>query len=279
MAKEEQRLLSKLFSQNKGARPIPKIERFKGFESNFESQESEVFDMPPLEVGSSAMEDSTAWEPAYSEDPFQQKGILSPRIQKLMDEARQETERMLAAAEEQANQMLDAAQKRSEQIEAEAYQKAFEQGEIAGRQLGEQKLDMIIRNLRGIIDSFAAQQDVIFRSNEEEFVKIAFMISLQLIQRELHQDPTVILDVVRAALAKVQRASRLTLFVSPHDFRFLENQLELLQTLTRTGTQVSVEPDDSIHRGGCRVVSDTGEIDATIDLMLENIRNRIWEQE
>lgn len=269
--------MSKLFFQDQTGRKTPQVIRFGGFDQNvFDRSCPDDAEVPDLATSSGR--ESTIWEPSYI-DPFKMDERVPKRVEEILNQADAEAHRIIAEAHVQASRLVDAAHKRGEQIEAEAYQQAFEQGEAAGKQLGEQKINPIIHNLRSVVDGIVAQQEAFLGSHEQDLVKIAFMISLQLIQREIHQDPSVILDVVRAAIAKVQRASQLTVLVSPHDFRFLEGHLEMLEAATPNGASVTVEPDEAIHRGGCRVVSDTGEIDATIDRMLENIRSRIWDEE
>jgi flagellar assembly protein FliH len=187
-----------------------------------------------------------------------------------------EADRVLEQARRQAEEMVSRAQVRTDEIEAKAYQGGFEQGEEAGRRLNEQKIESVMRRLEGILDQVTAQCDRLVDEREEELVKLAYLISLQLIHREIQQDPAVVLDVVRAGITRLKRAQRLTIFVSPHDFSFIENHLDVIQGWTETGTRITVEAQETVGRGGCLIHSNAGEVDATIATMVRRMFERIW---
>jgi len=194
-------------------------------------------------------------------------------------QARERAQVIAEDARKSAAAMVEDARRRTEQIEAEAYQAGFEQGEEAGRLLSEQKTESVIRSLRQVIEEAAAQRSDLLSQSEQDLVKLAFLISLQVLQREIRQDPSVVLDVARAALKKAKRTSRLILFVSPHDFRFVEEHLDQLQSPSGVGAEIKVEPDPDLARGGCRIQCDCGEVDASIEVMIDNLRTRVWAQE
>ncbi len=203
--------------------------------------------------------------------------------QAALDAAREEAVRIeveandaLDQARRQAEEMVARAQVRTDEIEAKAYQAGFEQGEEAGRRLNEQKIESVMRRLEGILDQVTAQCDRLVDEREEELVKVAYLISLQLIHREIQQDHSVVLDVVRAGITRLKRAQRLTIFVSPHDFSFIENHLDVIQGWTETGTRITVEPQETVGRGGCLIHSNAGEVDATIATMVRRMFERIW---
>jgi len=187
-----------------------------------------------------------------------------------------EADQALEQARRQAEEMVSRAQVRTDEIEAKAYQAGFEQGEEAGRRLNEQKIESVMRRLEGILEQVTTQCNRLVDDREEELVKLAYLISLQLIHREIQQTPEVVLDVVRAGITRLKRAQRLTIFVSPHDFSFIENHLDVIQEWTETGTRITVEPQETVGRGGCLIHSNAGEVDATIATMVRHMFERIW---
>jgi flagellar assembly protein FliH len=190
-----------------------------------------------------------------------------------------EADHALEQARRQAEEMVARAQVRTDEIEAKAYQAGFEQGEEAGRRLNEQKIESVMRRLEGILEQVTTQCDRLVDEREEELVKLAYLISLQLIHREIQQSPEVVLDVVRAGITRLKRAQRLTIFISPHDFSFIENHLDVIQGWTETGTRITVEPQETVGRGGCLIHSNAGEVDATIATMVRHMFERIWGEE
>ncbi len=190
-----------------------------------------------------------------------------------------EAETQLRESQQQAETLLVKARAEADQIEANAYQAGFAQGEEAGRALNEQKIEAITRNLESVLQALGAQRSTLIQENQEELVRIAFMLATKVLHREIYENPGSILDLVKNSLDRLKHSSSLTIYVSPHDFRFLEDHIENLTNYAGDTMKLSVEPDNDIARGGCLVKSDTGEVDATIDTMLKKLQSRIWSQE
>ncbi|MBN1866129.1 hypothetical protein JW916_02435 [Candidatus Sumerlaeota bacterium] len=247
----------------------PKTRRFTGFEAN-------VFPPP-------ASSEEPVWDIQFDSSGSDEN---EPEEESEVERARKEIERQLEMAREalseanrDAERIVEDARRRSEEIEAVAYQAGFQQGEEAGQRLSDQKTETAMRSLRELLEEIEKQRSEYVQSCEENLVRLALLIALRLIHREIRQDPSVVFDVVREAVTRVRRASRLTVFVSPHDFKFIEGHLDDLTGLTSRETRISIEPDSDIGRGGCRVTSNAGEVDATIDSMIHNIQKRLWEAE
>ncbi len=190
-----------------------------------------------------------------------------------------EAETQLRDAQRQAEAILEKARAEADQIEANAYQAGFAHGEEAGRALNEQKIEAITRNLESVLEELGAQRSALIQENEEELVRISFMLASKILHREIYENPGSIVDLVKNSLDRLKHSSQLTIYVSPHDFRFLEDHIENLTSYAGDKMKLSVEPDSNIARGGCLVKSDTGEVDATIDTMLKKLQSRIWSQE
>jgi len=217
--------------------------------------------------------------------PFMGIGFLGEEGERILEEARQRANailenarRSVEEARRRAAEMLEEARRQVEEVEARAYQAGFAQGEEAGRRLGEQKVESVLKSLRSVIEKMVAQRDALFKASEQELVRLAYLIALKVIHREIQQDPNVVLDVVRAALAKTHQASQITIQVSPTDFRFLEGQSELVRDLAGNRANVQIEPSSEVGRGGCRIQSEAGEVDARVEGMLEVFRKQIWEE-
>ena len=264
---------------------------FTGFERNQfdKAPPSGDFAWEPLYEDSQIAKDKEAATRAREEERERKEAqdrehqailiVACEQAEKTVENARDQADKMLEDARDEAEKIVEAARRTSEEIEATAYHAGFDNGEAAGRQLAEQKLEPVVRSLRAAVENLSKQQDALVHAAEEQTVEIAFMAAAEIAHREIRLDPSVALDIVRAAISRVQRAAHLTVYVSPHDFRYLEEHLDLLQAMTDNGVKVSLEPDAAVARGGCRVVGNTGEIDATIHSMLKHLSERLWEQE
>ena len=56
--------------------------------------------------------------------------------------------------------------------------------------------------------------------------------------------------------------------------------MEIFRALTsRADLAARLEPDPEVGRGGCRVFADSGEVDATIETAMENLRKALFQEE
>lgn len=197
--------------------------------------------------------------------------------ERILLEARQAAEAIRRQTEQETLEQVNQAKRQVEEIEARAYQAGFEQGEEAGRQLGEQKMDSIIKGLSNAVAEAVEQKDKILRIAQQELVKIAFLAAQKIIYREIQTDETVALDLVKAAIEKVRKAQTITVFASPHDYHFLQSHVGDISKWARGKAEVRLEADPDVGRGGCRLESEGGDVEARVEEMMEMFRRQVWD--
>lgn len=212
---------------------------------------------------------------AMLEETRRQVEVERLRTEALFAEKQEKAREIVSRAQERGEEIVDKAKRRGDTIEANAYQAGFGQGEEAGKRLSDQKNDAVVRRLLSTIDEVLAQRDGFLQGQEALLTKLALAIGLQVVHREIQLDPTVVLDIVRKAISRVKNATKLTVCVSPFDFRFIEDHSEEIQTVTDSGTEILIEPDDSVARGGCLIKSDNGVVDAAIDSMVMKMLEKL----
>jgi flagellar assembly protein FliH len=195
------------------------------------------------------------------------------------DAMRAEAEKILEDAKSESANILEQARRQVEVIEQQAYQAGFSQGEESGKTLGEQKIQSIVKNLNAVLENAGREVESLLKANEVDVTKAAIDLTLQLIHREIQQDPSVVLDMARAALRRIRNCSRLTFQVSSSDAAFIEGNLDELRTQAGNEVEIQVEVHPDIGRGGCRLLCDSGMVDATIETMVRNFLEQVMEEE
>ncbi|MCU7915415.1 MAG: flagellar assembly protein FliH [Candidatus Thiodiazotropha sp. (ex Gloverina cf. vestifex)] len=103
---------------------------------------------------------------------------------------------------------------------------------------------------------------------ERELLSLVIAIVRQLVRREVKSDPNLIVGVVREALSILPVNSRnVRLMVHPEDAELIRE----IYALGDTEVGWSLVEDPVINRGGCKVVTDTSQIDATLDSRLASL--------
>jgi flagellar biosynthesis/type III secretory pathway protein FliH len=179
---------------------------------------------------------------------------------------REEAERVLAQAHEQAEQLRECVRREAwEQARAEAAERfdavlheclaqqvaAFDAARAefvtAAQTAADERLQVIERDLAGVIAALAEQ----------------------VIRRTVEAEDRVVLDVVGAAIAEATGAHRLTVRVpAPQEPLVREAMAELLAA-AEGAEELEVIADSAIGPGGCIVETERGRFDARIETQIE----------
>ena len=101
--------------------------------------------------------------------------------------------------------------------------------------------------------------------------------SEQIIHREVSADPKIILTIIENALQSSVRADQYRIRLNPADLENVTQQKPLFLASISGLKNLSIETDSSISPGGCRIDSDLGDVDATIETQLEAIHQALNE--
>ncbi len=157
-------------------------------------------------------------------------------------------------------------------IEHQARQEGFKAGRAEGLAAGQQAIAEQVHRLQGVMQALARPLEEFDEVVEHELVTLAITIAGQLLRRELKTDPGVIVAVVREALAALPSAARkVTLHLHPDDVAQVREALHVHED--ERGWHI--EEDPVLSRGGCRVSSETSEVDASVEARLNEIINAV----
>lgn len=163
-----------------------------------------------------------------------------------------------------------------EQIQKQAYEEGYEQGKKEGFEFGhkegleqsKQELHSYVSHMQQLLASFETPLRDLDNQVERELLSLVIAIVKQLVRREVKSDPNLIVGVVREALSILPVNSRnVRLIVHPED-------AELIREIYALGDSElgwSLVEDPVINRGGCKVVTETSQVDATLDSRLASL--------
>ena len=106
---------------------------------------------------------------------------------------------------------------------------------------------------------------------EEQLVQLALTIARQLVRRELRMDPAQVIAIIRETVALLPAAARdVRVHLHPEDAGVVREKLA-----TPTGDRAwTIVEDPVMTRGGCRVTTDTAQIDARLETRIQSIMSR-----
>ncbi len=152
----------------------------------------------------------------------------------------------------------------SAQIEKAAYESGFRQGEKAGLEIAEKKLEATMRRYSESIMEIGRLKPTLYARAERDVVKLALEVAKKLVHREVHVDREIIQTLVKVALSHVATKSPVTVRLHPADYSYMLEQRSAGNRPGESEQDLVLLADKSIERGGCLIQSESGDIDARI---------------
>jgi flagellar assembly protein FliH len=163
-----------------------------------------------------------------------------------------------------------------EAIHQQAYEEGYEKGKQEGFEFGHKEglnqakheLQRYTTKLDRLLETFEQPLHNLDNQVEKELLALVIAIVKQLVRREVKSDPNLIVGVVREALSVLPISSRnVRLLLHPEDAELVRDVYALGDT--EVGWHLIEDP--VINRGGCRVVTDTSQVDATLESRLASL--------
>lgn len=164
-----------------------------------------------------------------------------------------------------------------EELERRTYEEAFAKGQAEGYAQGRaeglaaaeremrpqlQQLQERIERLDSIMNSLARPLEELDPEVEDQLLQLALTIGRHLVRRELRIDPTQVIAIIRETVGLLPMSARdVRVHLHPEDAAIVR---ERLASPSQDRAWTIVE-DPVMTRGGCRVTTDTANIDARLE--------------
>jgi len=125
----------------------------------------------------------------------------------------------------------------------------------------------MLRRLSETITELTTLRASMIRQTETQMVELALAVARRVVLREVTLDRNLLMAIVRVALDRLGESARVTVRLHPEEFE----ATGAARVAEFTGTDVSFVPDARVGRGGCRVESDMGLLDAGVDAQIQEI--------
>jgi flagellar assembly protein FliH len=157
-------------------------------------------------------------------------------------------------------------------IERAAHAAGFAQGKQAGYAAGHAEGRALAHSeaarIHAVADSAEAALQALGATLAQKTLTLAVAIAQQILQREIASCPDSLLDIVREALTLLPEGEqRVRILVNSTDVELVRGALPQLSDLAAC----TVAGSDDVARGGCRIVSPSGDIDATLHTRVSRV--------
>jgi len=212
---------------------------------------------------------------ADDDDRFQPLDRLWGGLDNTILTPQDEIARQKEQAKAECEVMLRKAKEEKARIEKEAYDRGFAQGEQAGTAAGKKKFETVTQQFEELVRRMASHREQLHLRYERDLVALVKMICDRLLHHELATNPRVIEACLREALQFVADNAVVRVYLSPDDFNRLRETALDLGELFGGRKRIDLLEDATIAPGGCRLETDFGEVDATLESRREQLFARL----
>ncbi len=198
------------------------------------------------------------------EDRIMQLEIAYKREKKYREEDKEHFEKQLLQNDIQFQDTLNREKKL-------AYDKGFADGKTEGVKTGEQSVFAAAEYLKQCGVQLISSKTAFLKEAEASAIKLAVAIAGKIIEDEAIQNNEIILASIRKALAQINDKTAVVLRISESDFSTVKDKLSQLKNIFDDLSQVKIMIDERVNKGGVIVETNSGDIDARIEVQLDEI--------
>lgn len=193
---------------------------------------------------------------------------------KILDAAQQDASELLRVGREEAETILEEARLIHDEAAREA---------AAASQSMEERLQQHLQTrgtaagqlLESIIHEVHSQRDEWLAVADRQTLELAIAIAEHIVRATVAHDSTVAVRLTRETLELVSGTQSATVFVNPQDLEEHYSTLQMALNQTRLGDRLQLVADDNMSRGGCRLETEFGCIDQSIETQLARIAEEL----
>jgi flagellar assembly protein FliH len=178
---------------------------------------------------------------------------------------------------EKEEKILRQAREKALEIEKDAYEKGFAQGEKDGAELGRKRWETIFDSFRQLEVELGRIQENLPRHYEREMVVLVFAIAKKILRLDLPLREETLLKTLQAAFEYVVDPRNVIIHLHPKDHQHLITHPEGLPWGPKGAESHNIRfiSDPTVTRGGCFLETSFGEIDATLESQLEQLFSQV----
>ena len=163
----------------------------------------------------------------------------------------------------------------TEGIKQAAYEEGFQKGAADGYQKGLSEALSPVQNIQEILSNIEGLWTRMIRANEEKILKLLGLVMDKIVYGHAELDSNIVRKAVLEAFHLLTEPESAMIYVNSEDYDHINSVKDGFFKEIESLKQVSIIADPAVSPGGCRIVSESGEVDATLESRLDAVKKSI----
>lgn len=194
----------------------------------------------------------------------------------IMENATKQAGEVLETARAEAHRITQAARKEAEEqrgiIMVQAEQKGFDQGYEKGFEEGNAAAQSIINNAKAMRQQTEDERKAAIDGLEPQMMQIVLNIVDKIVQTNVRNNPTVMLNLIKQGFAEASYTGEVTLRVSKDDYDYVINNKDTILEYVEGGASLEIIKDHSLNAKDCLIETPFGVVDSSLTMQLDEIK-------
>jgi len=189
----------------------------------------------------------------------------------LIDDASTQAIALLADARAKARTVVEEAVRSAQAVRDAAVADGRTAGMAEGKAAAERQMDDMLTTMRNIVDMARAERRKVIETAEPELVRLAMDIAERVIHQQIALDPNVVLEMTKAAIARLLDKDTVTVRVNPADLERVRSHRDEILAIGDL-KNLRIQEDQRVDHGGVVIETDGGTIDARVGTQVKEAR-------
>ncbi len=138
-----------------------------------------------------------------------------------------------------------------------------------------QQVKQIRQNYLNSLEELTTLKQTIYNQLENRLMDLVFSISRKVIGTEIKTAPHIILSMLKKGFEKIKNATEYEIKINPADYETVIDKKDDIKEILETPGSIKFTKDEHIERGGCRIITEQGEISSEPGKQLDIIRSEL----
>lgn len=210
--------------------------------------------------------------------------VSREKIEAASEKARVHIEKRVRSTSRRCDEILEQGRiEGSRQGYDEGFSEGFEQGVLEGKFEGrkavseelEDRFTQECGEIPELLETLFQQLDRRWRDviegNRSEIVRLVIEVSRRVVRRNIEDLPQLVTENLEIAVGRLCDRNKICIEINPADRSAVDTHLPKLARQLKECEAVRIEENPGMARGGCRVSSDTGGVDLSIETQMDVI--------
>src|SRR5690625_2306497 len=137
--------------------------------------------------------------------------------------------------------------------------------------------ELLLEKTNEIIKAAKTDYHKTLEQSEGIILDIAIHTAEKILKQKLSQKPESFLPIVTEAIKEIKDQSDITIYLHPANYTFVLEQKDELAHVLDDEKDVSIYIDENVAEGNCLIAHAFGQVDASIDTQLQQVRKCLHE--